>query len=112
MAREILGLDTGPARKQLADVWDHETGLPLSARVENMNHGQVFHYQPWQILIYLTATKDNGDFQFKRTLDYFTYLLESEWGMNWNAEYDTSAGRRILAGQGVTPGGTPKRETF
>ena len=89
VAREILGLDAGPARKQLADVWDHETGLPLSARVENMNHGQVFHYQPWQILIYLTATKDNGDFQFKRTLDYFTYLLESEWGMNWNAEYDT-----------------------
>ena len=88
VTRKILGLDQGPALEKLADVWDHETGLPLSARLENMNRGQVFRYQPWQILIYLTATKDRSDFQFKRTLDYFTYLLESEWGMNQSEEYD------------------------
>jgi uncharacterized repeat protein (TIGR01451 family) len=89
VARNILGLDTGPTRKKLAAIWDHETGLPLSARVENMNRGQVFQYQPWQFLLYLTATRDGDPMQFKRTLDYFTYLLESEWGMNWSEGYDT-----------------------
>ncbi len=89
VTRNILGLDAAPTRKKLADLWDQETGLPLSARVENMNRGQVFQYQPWQILLYLTAKKDSDDFQFKRTLDYFTYLLESEWGMNWSEGYGT-----------------------
>ncbi len=88
LARKILGLDTVKALKKLADIWDHETDLPLSSRMETMNRGQVYHYEPWQVLIYLMATKDNADFQFKRTLDYFTYLLESEWGMNWSEDYD------------------------
>ena len=88
LACRILKLDTAPTLKKLADIWDHETDLPLSSRLENMNRGQVYHYEPWQILVYLMATKDNADFKFKRTLDYFTYLLESEWGMNWSEDYD------------------------
>jgi hypothetical protein len=45
----------------------------------------IYHHEPQQLLLYLLATHEVMDFRFERTLNFFTYLLENEWGVAWNS---------------------------
>lgn len=68
----------------LAKLWDKESVLPKSDHIENIEKGLIYHHDPLQFVLYLTALTDNKPFHFKRTLNLFSYLLENEWGVEWD----------------------------
>jgi len=69
--------------ENLKKLWDEDISLPLTDRVENIKNGTISKYDPIQFILYLFAKDRNAsDFRFNRTLNFFTYLVESEWGLN------------------------------
>jgi len=72
------------SEENLARHWDRDAVFPKSDRIENIEKGLIYHHEPQQFILFLLAVKDTDDFRFKRTLNFFTYLLENEWGVENN----------------------------
>jgi hypothetical protein len=72
------------SEENLARHWDRIAVFPKSDRIENIEKGLIYHHEPQQFILFLLAVKDTDDFRFKRTLNFFTYLLENEWGVENN----------------------------
>ncbi len=89
IGRGLLGKTNGVEDKldNLLKNWDKEALLPKSDEIKNIEKGLIYHHNPRQLLLYLLATKDSGHFRFKRTLNFFTYLLENEWGVEWDESF-------------------------
>jgi len=88
VGRRLLGDDPDKIEDSLDNLkkhWDKEAILPVSDRVENIEKGLIYHHDPQQFLLYLLALKGDMEFRFERTLNFFTYLLENEWGVQWNS---------------------------
>lgn len=86
IGRRLLGLSGGErSLENLLENWDKEAVLPKSDNIENIEDGLIYHHEPGQFLLYLLATHDSNGFRFKRTLNFFTYMLENEWGLEWNS---------------------------
>lgn len=84
IGRRLLKDDASTVEKSLENLkahWDKEAVLPTSDIVENIENGLIYHHQPRGFLMYLLATSQQKDFRFQRTLNFFTYLLENEWGI-------------------------------
>ncbi len=104
VGRRLLGdsqADIDASMNNLRKHWDKEAVLPKSDRIENIEQGLIYHHEPEKLLLYLLALKDTGDFRFMRTLNFFTYLLENEWGVEWRERFLTfpSAEYRVVAAQ-------------
>jgi uncharacterized repeat protein (TIGR01451 family) len=88
VGRRLLGDKPDKIRESLENLkkhWDKEAVLPKSDLIENIERGLIYHHEPQQLLLYLLATDEEMDFRFERTLNFFTYLLENEWGVAWNS---------------------------
>ncbi len=89
IGRRLLGQSsTADYKKSLENLlahWDKEAVLPVSDKVETIEKGIIYHHAPQQFLLYLVASEPSMEFRFKRTLNFFTYLLENEWGLEWNS---------------------------
>jgi uncharacterized repeat protein (TIGR01451 family) len=96
IGRRLLGRTEGieESLDNLLKNWDKEAVLPKSDRIATIEKGIIYHHEPRQLLLYLLAAQDvlgspqspaPNDFRFKRTLNFFTYLLENEWGLEWNS---------------------------
>jgi len=88
VGRRLLGDKPDKIRESLENLkkhWDKEAVLPKSDLIENIERGLIYHHEPQQLLLYLLATHEVMDFRFERTLNFFTYLLENEWGVAWNS---------------------------
>ena len=103
LARQLLGQDADKIQKsmeKLAKQWDKVAIIPQSDDIETIEKGLVSHHTPGQFMLYLLAMNSNvhvnvntatqtsveatPEFRFKRTLNLFTYLLENEWGLEWD----------------------------
>jgi uncharacterized repeat protein (TIGR01451 family) len=93
IARRLLGMsNTDGMKKSMENLrknWDKEAVLPKSDRIENIEKGLIYHHEPKGLLLYLMAVNNPEDFRFKRTLNFFTYLLENEWGVEWQKTFMT-----------------------
>ncbi len=88
VGRRLLGDKPGKIQESLENLkkhWDKEAVLPKSDLIENIERGLIYHHEPQQLLLYLLAAQEVMDFRFERTLNFFTYLLENEWGVAWNS---------------------------
>lgn len=84
IARQLLGQTPekiSESLKNLEKHWDNDAVLPRSDRIEHIERGLILHHEPRQFLLYLLATSQEKNFRFKRTLNFFTYMLENEWGV-------------------------------
>lgn len=87
IGRRLLKGETSAIEDALENLkahWDKEAVLPKSDTVENIEKGLIYHHEPRGFLLYLLATSERKDFRFQRTLNFFTYLLENEWGVQWD----------------------------
>lgn len=92
IGRQLLGHSpdaVSQALDNLRKLWDKDAVLPLSDRVETIQKGLIYHHDPQQFILYLLASRQNVDFRFKRTLNYFSYLVENEWGVDSGDTYMT-----------------------
>ncbi len=86
IGRRLLGQrGVEASMENLLKNWDKEAVLPKSDKVENIEKGLIYHHEPGQFLLYLLASHESNGFRFKRTLNFFTYMLENEWGLEWNS---------------------------
>jgi uncharacterized repeat protein (TIGR01451 family) len=92
IGRRLLGADspdTSEIQRSLENLkkhWDKESVWLKSDQIETIEKGLIYHHDPNHFILYLLATNDVKDFRFKRTLNFFTYLLENEWGVAWDSE--------------------------
>jgi len=73
------------SREILKKKWDKEAVFPVSDHVETIEKGIIYNHDPQELLLYLLAMKPGTDtpaFQFERTLNYLSYLMENEWGVS------------------------------
>lgn len=92
IGRRLLGEDQAALEKSMENLekhWDKESVMMKSDRIETIEKGLIYHHEPQQFLLYLLASRREGDFKFKRTLNFFTYLLENEWGLEWDKSFIT-----------------------
>jgi uncharacterized repeat protein (TIGR01451 family) len=77
LASDILGRDTAQLREKLEKLWNRQMELPASVETETIESGLLHHYNSPQFLLYLSANAaQQSEFQFQRTLNMFTYLVE------------------------------------
>ncbi len=77
LAGDILGRDTARLREKLDKLWNRRMELPASVETETIESGLLHHYNSPQFLLYLSANAARqSEFQFQRTLNMFTYLVE------------------------------------
>jgi hypothetical protein len=87
LGRRLLGDDNSKIEESLKNLkthWDKESVWLKSDNIENIEKGLIYRHDPNHFILYLLATNDDKDFRFKRTLNFFTYLLENEWGVAWD----------------------------
>ncbi len=100
IGRRLLGQShTDEMKKSLQNLhknWDKDAALPKSDRIENIEKGLIYHHEPRALLLYLVAVNNPEDFRFKRTLNFFTYLLENEWGVAWRKTFMTLPSEKYL----------------
>lgn len=92
IGRRLVGSDEGELNKSLENLlshWDKEAYIPKSDNIETIEKGSIYRHDPRHILLYLLATQERGDFRFKRTLNFFSYLLENEWGVESDNSFIT-----------------------
>lgn len=93
IGRRLLGDNDKKIRESLENLakhWDNEAVIPKSDKVENIEKGIILHHEPRRLVLYLLALEDAAEeFRFKRTLNFFTYLLENEWGVEWDNSFIT-----------------------
>ncbi len=66
----------------LVKLWDDDIALPLTERTDSLKGGVVHHYNATQLMLYIySGINDQIGFNFDRTLGFFTYLVENEWGI-------------------------------
>ena len=87
IGRRLLGQAEGLEKSldNLLKNWDKDAVLPKSDNITTIERGIIYHHEPQQFLLYLLATHDSMGFRFKRTLNFVTYLLENEWGLEGNS---------------------------
>jgi len=81
LAHTLLKKPQDQPVKKLLELWDRESALPGSNRVENRESGWVVQYDPLELLLYLQALPESETFRYQRTLSLVTSLVESEWGI-------------------------------
>jgi uncharacterized repeat protein (TIGR01451 family) len=67
--------------KNLALLWDKVALFPKADRFDTIEGGLICYHEPQNLNLYLLAAYQGLEFQFKRTLNFFAYLLENEWGV-------------------------------
>jgi len=82
IANRILGKEEGKYISDIKKFWEKDVQLPVG-RVEKIRTtgGSRVIYDIQKYLLFLSALKKNEGFIFNRSLDYFSYLLEGEWGI-------------------------------
>ncbi|MCK4760807.1 MAG: DUF11 domain-containing protein [Candidatus Aminicenantes bacterium] len=96
IGRQLLKLGKNDIEKSLANLhsfWDQDAVIPKPDRFDHIERGQIYRYSPRQLLLYLLAARFSGDFQFERTLNILTHLLENEWGVKWEDSFITLPSR-------------------
>jgi uncharacterized repeat protein (TIGR01451 family) len=83
LARRISRLVEEASLDELLEFWDVEIALPRAEKTESIARGSIYHYEPQDIILYLLAIQEKDYYKFRRTLDFFTSLLEGEWGVTW-----------------------------
>ncbi len=93
IGRRLLGMEPKKIAESVENLfkhWDKEAEILKSDRIENIEKGLIYHYEPQRLLLYLLALQDQTEqFRFKRTLNFFTYMLENEWGVEWTNSFIT-----------------------
>jgi len=82
IANRILGKEEGKYISDIKKFWEKDVQLPVG-RVERIKAtgGSRAIYDIQKYLLFLSALKKDEGFIFNRSLDYFSYLLEGEWGI-------------------------------
>ena len=100
IGRQLLGEEPSKikeSRENLIKHWDDDAVLPVADRVDDIERGLIYRHEPNSFLLFLLGANTNSgiekDFRFKRTLNFFTYLLENEWGVR---DEDNNAPNRFL----------------
>ncbi len=84
IANRILGKTEGKYISDIKKFWEKDVQLPVG-RIDKMKMGENrIVYDIQQYLLFLSALKKDGGFIFNRSLDYFSYILEGEWGITKN----------------------------
>ncbi len=103
IGRRLLGQTDGieDSLQNLLKNWDKEAVLPKSDKIDTIEKGIIYNHQPRHFLLYLLAVKDSKEFRFKRTLNFFSYMLENEWGVKWDDSFISfpSASYRVFKEQ-------------
>jgi len=81
LANRLKNKENNELLNNLEKLWEKDVSLPKSDRLFKEKETLIVKYEPFDFILYLLATDNISDLKYRRVLNYFTYLIENEWGI-------------------------------